>query len=139
MADGGQEMLAQVADKGLNMVQSFGDKLADVIKNHGQQAVDFSLEVGRIAALDALLPGFICFFFALMFGTVNTWSYKKPWFDGKDAWGHPKVTWWPTVFFIGLAAMGVMLLTTAIKFSNVYAWVGLLHPEVFLAAKALNL
>lgn len=128
-------------ENGIGLLDKWADKLGEVISQYGPDAADMALELGRIGAIHVIASGvgnavvsaglaYVVFRLGIVVRDEN----KKDIFkqrDGVLVGG-----------FIGgaIAAVGSVLAgAVAIsQISNVYAWVGLFRPEIFLAAKALG-
>lgn len=116
------------------VVVDAADKLMKAVDVYGPKATSLVLETGRIAATQELATGFAFAAVALvalsaagfcLFKFLNTERYED---DG-----------WAGGIFV---CVGIFLVTAIGAFTflvNILAWVGLTHPEIYLAAKLLKL
>lgn len=115
----------------IKTVTQAADKLLQAIEAYGPKATELVLATGKVAALQALTPGFFWLLMpALLIPLAFFFNKKhKSWDD--DGWQLVAIV---CVFFsfLSVAASYVYL-------TNWFAWVGLSRPEVYLTAKLLGL
>lgn len=113
------------------------DKLLHAVEVYGPKATDLVLETGRVAAFQTIVAGFV-FLWMLFLILYCMWccclrmqSYKDDNIsDGPLAWG-------AAIGVLGLVGV-VCLIGSLINLLNIFAWVGLWRPELYLASRALN-
>lgn len=112
------------------------DKLVKAVEVYGPKATSLVLETVRVAAMQDIVTGF-AFAAGALIALSAAWIFlRKLWKmnaydDGVEA-----------VFAASVISVLLWLLTvlTAIAYlTSVFAWVGLQHPEIYLAAKLLKL
>ena len=122
-------------------VAGAADKLIQAIEKFGPQAVGFSMDLGRIAAVQSLLWGVASLAMALL-----TWRFAARPLLAKirsDIGEHGEIFDTDPITFFGCGAThvfaGLFLLDAVVKLANIFAWVGLVRPELYLAAHFLKL
>lgn len=113
------------------------EKLSAALVQFGPQAADLALTVGRVGAVNELVSGFAALALAVvllryavspLFRKVRDAGYDDPldplYFCGS--------------FFLSIVC-AALLVGSAMSLTDIYAWVGLWKPEIYLAAKALKL
>lgn len=107
------------------------------VAHHGPQAVELALLVARIDAAQALLtPLLWTAFFAVMW----VWPMKRLWSWAVER-DHTRTDEEPPGKLVaGLASMvmAVPSSVSVIDLMNIYAWVGLFAPEVWIAYRAMQ-
>lgn len=112
------------------------DKLVKAVEVYGPKATSLVLETGRMAAMQDLVTGFAFAAGALIALSAAWISLRRLWKmnaydDGVEAFVAASVI---------SVLLGLLTVPTAIVYlTNVFAWVGLNHPEIYLAAKLLKL
>lgn len=119
------------ADKLEQIVTQAADKLVQAVEVYGPKATALVLETGRVAALQALTPGFFWLVFSIALLPLAWRANRKHnnWED--DGWQAA-----------ALICVAISVITFGVSYTfltNWFAWVGLWHPEVYLAAKLLKL
>ncbi len=125
-------------DKAIDAANTFGAKIQEVLTIYGPKATELALAVGRVESARQLLAAVG----GLVISGCAAWGAKKfyekwntyvPKYCGDDSF---------LTFAIPCVLLSVVSSIVGIihifKILNPYAWVGLFHPEVALAAKALG-
>lgn len=133
------------------------EKVAEAVSAYGPKVGELAMALGRIGAAQHIAFGMILFCgFLCCFG-VSLWLYKKyrkcsDIYNGyyrrengsetssraeANIAGDEKDVWFAFSFAPIIPAV-LLLFFSAAQLSNIYAWVGLWQPEVYLAAKALG-
>lgn len=117
------------------VVTEASEKLMKVVDAYGPKATELVMETGRIAAIQDLIWGFT---FLLSFG-VCVWltalciKKERPTYDIDLS-----ILLHMAAMFLGVAALGSFI-GAMVNLTYTFAWVGLQHPEIYLAAKLLKL
>ena len=120
--------------QGAQIIDKWAEKLSVAVSQYGPDATNLAIEVGRIGALNCVVGGFAALLLATGLAALCWWLWLKVARAQDEA-----------QLGLGLLASVVSLGCFACVFgalmqlSNVYAWAGIWHPEIYLAAKALNL
>lgn len=122
------------------------EKMMQVAEKYGPGAVDLTLEVGRIAAAQTIVPGMIALVAAVFLlpkavrslceANAASAAYYAPGGDRAESEAAGRA--WLLFWICAVPSVPASLLA-AFCLSNAFAWVGLFRPEVYLAAKLLNL
>ena len=109
------------------------------VAHHGPQAVELALLVARIDAAQALLaPLLWTAFFAVMW----VWPMKRLWAwaveRDRNHTSHDDEP--PSMVVAGVASVAIAVPSSVsvICLLNIYAWVGLFAPEVWIAYRAMQ-
>lgn len=116
------------------VVVDAADKLIKAVDVYGPKATSLVLETGRIAAMQELATGFTFAAVALIALSAAGVCLSK----FLKAERYENEGWAASIF----ACVGIFLVTALGAFTfllNILAWVGLHHPEIYLAAKLLKL
>lgn len=123
-------MAEESLDKSLSAVI---DKVSGAIEKaaneHGDQAVDLALTVGRVAAIQTIAVGLFCMLIAGVLGGI-AWRALTLFLRDRNEF------YIPVSIFSAAGAILVALLAST-KLFAIHAWVGLFHPEVYLAYEAV--
>lgn len=126
-----------------DVITKAADQISSAVEKYGPQAVDFSRELGRLAAGQQILFGIG----SLLVAALIYWlialplhrKIKADWPEGEtdvfDAIEPPVGIGW---FFAHLAVV-IFCIGGIYDLLNIFAWVGLWRPEIYLAAKFLRL
>lgn len=120
-------------EKTAELVEEFAAQVAEVAKQYGPTAMDFALTLGRVDAARhvalTLSITALAIFLVTRLSRVWAWATKNAdETDGLSIYGGIGV-WIATIFLVA---------ATIIRASNIYPFVGLFKPEIYLAAKALG-
>ena len=115
------------------------DKVAGALEkattSHGPQAVELALEVGRMAAIRDVVSGFVG---AVGFGVLVLWLYRRLTVHIGD---HDDFFDSNPILVIGggitLILAGMICIINISELTKIHAWVGMFHPEVYLAYRAI--
>jgi uncharacterized membrane protein len=124
------------------VISQASEKLIKAVEQYGPHATQLVLETGRVAALQSILNGVsVLIFGMLVYFLVVRPSYKKM---KSDMGGSGDFTNSDPLTVLGGVALGSVVTAGSIIFAishllNVFAWIGLSRPEIFLAAKLLKL
>lgn len=112
------------------------DKLVKAVEVYGPKATSLVLETGRMAAMQDLARGFAFLVVAGICFSLAVVCFKK----AAKAPAHDDFA---VIHFIGMIVSSFALLFSVIgaliNLVDVFAWIGLQHPEIYLAAKLLKL
>lgn len=133
-----------VANKAMDLVTQAANKLSEALHQYGPQAADFGLQVGRVASVQELVWGgaSLIVFIGICINQYLSIRYiLKIDFENKKTETQQGIAmgWGVLSLFLSIIIGIGTLLSIWSHLFNAYAWIGLWHPEVFLAAKALNL
>lgn len=125
-----------MADNIEQVITNAADKLIKAVEAYGPKATDLVLETGRIAAIQEIVSGVAFLIGFLILCRISAGCSRKivklPNYDDE------KIVWGFAVA-VSLASAAICLGAGMVKLVNVGAWVGMWHPEIYLAAKLLNL
>lgn len=126
-----------VSDKGLDLIQQYADKISSIVKEYGPQVTQLALDIGRISAIQDLVYGGLGVAILLGIAVNSIFVFKCIKNDPglHSLFNHLYVV--ISVFVSILFAIGGGYLIY--KLLDIFSWVGIFHPEIYLAAKALNL
>lgn len=118
------------------VITAAADKLLQAIAAYGPKATEVVLETGRIAAMQEIVSGFVFLLVFLIVSTIGVFCIRKlmnlpKYDDEKVGWGFGTVS-------CGIIAV-ISLIGSLIGLVNVVAWIGIKHPEIYLATKLLKL
>lgn len=120
----------EVAKAGIDLVEKYADKLTDVLAQYSGPAADLALAVGRVAAIRDIV-------IAVALIVASGIGAKLCIFLGKKTPEWDELAGIPCVVVgVGSAAMAFI---GGVGLLDIFAWVGMFHPEIYLAAKALGL
>lgn len=123
-----------VAAKGLDMIDKWAQQLGSALKQYGPDAVDLAMAVGRVGAIRDVAIGVLFLILAVIWSSGGLWVVKK---TMKAEGGFEEAS-----FFMSLIGAVGFLILIGVALNNLldlYAWAGIFRPEIYLAAKALNL
>lgn len=122
------------------------EKMMQVAEKYGPHAIDLTLEVGRLAAAQLILPGIIALMVLLYclpkalrqlpVAQKASAAYWGP--EGGRVERQIMDSAWARFWFFVVPSVPAAIVT-ALCLGNASAWVGLFRPEIYLAAKLLNL
>ena len=112
------------------------DKLVKAVEVYGPKATSLVLETGRVAAMQDIARGFAFLAVACVCFAIAVICVKKSAKLTEQDIAEP-------LYFIGMMVSSFGLLFSVIgaliNLVDVFAWIGLQHPEIYLAAKLLKL
>lgn len=118
------------------MITDAADKMMQAVEAYGPKATELVLETGRVAAMQEIVSGFVFLLVLLIACGIGAICIRQivnlPKYD--DA----KIGWSFGVGVCGIAA-AIGLIGGLIGLVNMFAWVGIRHPEIYLAAKLFRL
>jgi hypothetical protein len=134
--------------------EKYLDQLINAIQTYGPQATNLALEVGRIGAMQEVIPNLIFTLVCSVIAYVASrmcfqnmqyvGSNPHSYCDDREAyhkWEKAETTGFGKMMVSGsvsfLAALAALL--NFAQTLNFYAWAGIFRPEVWLVAKALKL
>lgn len=138
MSDALENKAVEILDKSQAAVATFADKLGDMAKQYGPEVADAALTMARIDAVNYLLisiiSGVICLaLYHFVVRRLWVWSLgykdKERFADGSE--------YIPTV----LASIVLAFFSSVVIFRlfNLWAWVGVFEPKLWIAKKVLGL
>lgn len=122
--------MEQVTD----LVREFAGKLSDLASQYAQPAWELALVTARVGALNELMPAIVSLFASIVAAYVSLFAYKKC--DNID---YTLRELFVTVSILSGFLSALLCVLFFLTIGNVYAWVGLFYPEVWLAYKLLGL
>lgn len=112
------------------------DKLIKAVEVYGPKATSLVLETGRVAAMQELVTGF-AFAAGALIALSAAWIFLRKFWKINDYDDGVEAVFAASVISV---LLGLLAVPTAVAYlTNVFAWVGLNHPEIYLAAKLLKL
>lgn len=107
------------------------NSIMKAVEAYGPQATNLVLETGRIAAINQLTLAGLLLVLAIPLMILGFCFNAKHKNWDSDGWQLAAIAVW----------MGSSMLTigAVIRLADAYVWVGLWHPEIYLAAKLLHL
>lgn len=132
-------MAEEIAQTGAAVVDKWAERLADVMAQYGPDAATFALEVGRVGALREIAYGSAWAAVAVgaMLSTKWLVAATRRLYDNGRSGGEEIGPGILAAVFMGLTAGASIAALNSLL--NLYAWVGIWRPEVYLAARALGL
>jgi len=108
-------------------------KMGELAVKFGQPVLDVTLFAARVEAAQNIVTGIIFLLFSIASVTWAITRMPRGWIFDSDGDVHPGV--------LGVVFFGVFVfvggLSSFITLCSVINWVGLWHPEVYLASKVL--
>lgn len=129
MSEALENKAVELLDKGGAALGQFSDKLMELGKQYGPEVIDAGLAVARIDALSTLVPSAIIL--TLTFFAVRAYVKNYAWLDKH----------WDT-FMIGLFggfALAAPCVWAFAQIFDIWRWVGIFEPKLWLAKKVLGL
>jgi hypothetical protein len=127
--------------KALDMADKYISAISGVIADKGPQAYEFALVMGRLGAAQWLVTSLI---WAIVFGAYlyfGNRAYRKlaampgKWEDGPiDC----PTCWGKIVLVLGAVVSVPGLVLNLYSLTNIYAWIGLFHPQIWIARQAMK-
>lgn len=119
----------EIIDKSQAAIATLADKLTEMAKQYGPDVADGALQMARIDAANHLLPSLVALFLAPAF--YVTARKLNP-----EDWHQPSLR--------GLATIGAGLgcaVSTLVSFGifDLWQWVGIFEPKLWLAKRILGL
>jgi len=137
-----EEKAVEVIDKAMDGMDQLTAMLAEVAEKYGPEVVDAGLNVARISAASILIHatvGLILLFALFRVGIPLTLKFRAtiPDRDKNDIefWGPTLMVWLfigGLISSVGLGAFG------ALKIFNLWNWVGIIEPKLWIAHRVLN-
>jgi hypothetical protein len=128
-----------VASKGLDLADKWASQLGDALHKYGPDAAQLALAIGRVGAIQTVGSGLICAAIAV----AAAKAVVKFVTIGRGIKDPDKEFGYVMTLAVGGAVIGIAGFACAISaivyLTNLYAWVGMFNPAIYLAAKALNL
>lgn len=118
------------------VVADAAEKLTRAVEAYGPKATELVLETGRVAALQDIVRGLVFAAVCAICVLVVILCLKKA--AKISEYDERKPVLFTGALFVGLGAIA-SLLCTGSYLINVSAWVGLYHPEIYLATKLLGM
>jgi hypothetical protein len=122
-------------------INQAADKLVHAIEVYGPKATELALETGRMSALNEIIQSTSAFLVggALLFGSykVIRTAFRKVEVEKVDEDG-PWIAAGIIAGFIGVGAT-IALFVGFFSLLDVWPWVGISHPDIYLAHKMLKL
>lgn len=128
--------MSKLEDKAVDTIgklETFAGKLVDLSKQYAPDVWNLARQVARIEAIQTLVYGFVWLVIASLawVAAIKLFRVAK-----KDDWDNPGP-------IIGMGVGGIIGLFTTIaaceNLLNIYAWVSLWYPELWMAKKVLGL
>lgn len=118
------------------VVVEAAEKLTNAVNAYGPKATELVLEAGRMAALGDIVRGAVLLAASVVCFSMVALCLKK---SNKL----PEYSDLEPIYSIATLLLGVIGLfvsvVAAAYLSDIFAWIGLTHPEIYLAAKLLKL
>lgn len=132
MSDKLEDKAVEILDKADVAISTFADKLGELAKQYGPEVADAAFALARIDAISTLLTPFLCL---VLCSAALRWAWKPAWeWSDKDKYGDREFA-----VFMGLCVLGVGVLTSFFMLADVWAWVGIFEPKLWLAKRVLGL
>ena len=132
----------EVMDKAMDGVDKLTVMLGEVAERYGPEVVDAALNVARVSAGAALVyaavgVGLIYSLFRI--GIPLTYKYRaslsKKNRSEEEFWFPVIVIWIPVLFITAGVSLGALRM---LQIFNVWNWVGLIEPKLWIAQKVLG-
>lgn len=137
MSDALENKAVEILDASQKAMGAFADKLGELAKQYGPEVAEAALQMARIDAINTLVPGLITapigfFAYRKIMAHVAATKAKNPEnFDIFDC-----------EIFI-LAPLSIVIFIASLisieSLVNVWAWVGIFEPKLWLAKRILGL
>lgn len=136
------EKAVELMDKTYTAVEQFANKLEALAKQHGPDVWDFALTVARVDAAQSVVVGVACLIVAIVayrlartsFSRIHTITREK----GEAYHNDEEIKW----IFGATISSAVSIITgviSLITLADIWVWVGVIEPKLWLAKKALGL
>lgn len=133
MSDALENKAVEILDKSQQAIASFADKLTDLAKQYGPEVADAALQMARIDALSGLVPAIFTVAATVIVGpkvvrNLRKWQEKDPYDPG------------PLILLVVSGAVAAIFNLAAIMtLLDVWRWVGVFEPKLWLAKRILGL
>jgi len=114
-----------------DVVASFAGKLEALVVQHGGEAWELALLTARVDAASHLLWGLMSLIAGIVLYKLSRYSYNKAEADNSEGWG------FACIISGGCGAFAVI--ACFINWVNLWVWVGVFEPKLWLAYKILEL
>lgn len=112
---------------------AFAGKVEELAGQYGPQVVDATLDAARVSAGSQLLAGIVVLILAT---TALAWARRQE----AKAWKHGTANDEDGIFVFVLRAIAVaLLIVTAVLLGNLWHWVGVFRPDIWLARSVMGL
>lgn len=118
------------------VISQAADKLIKAVEAYGPQATELVLATGRVAALQEIVWGAAWLVILVVACAAASVCYRRS--AALPKYDDGKIGWALCIAGCGIAG-SISLIGAIIGLFNVFAWVGMKHPEIYLAAKLLKL
>lgn len=125
----------ELAKTGVDLVEKYADRIGDVLAQYSGPAGELALGFGRVGAINEILR-WVCV--TALSGLISYLATKALIKGLKRDNGFPPNPNNMFAVFGGVTGV-VLLFVSLVLFPSAYALVGIFKPEIYLAAKALNL
>lgn len=125
-----EDKAVEILDASQQAIGAFADKLGDLAKQYGPDVMDAALQMARVDAINALVVPITSL---IIFAVVYTVFWKKAWPKLAEVHDGGFAAFMLHMFFVPW--FGFSLFHTL----NVWAWVGIFEPKLWLAKRILGL
>jgi len=142
MSDALDAKVVEILDKSQVAIAAFADQLGDLAKQYGPDVADAALQMARIDALSGLIIPCVLFVTLIVGARI---IFPRYWKYTRDIEANLKERGSfcqgdPTAFFMMVTgAYTVATLTVFFFATNLWRWVGLFEPKLWLAKRVLGL
>lgn len=148
MSDAIENKAVEILDKSQAAVGLFADKLGEMAKQYGPDVADAALQMARVDAAQGLVYGTLCGLAAITCAYYGRWFWKT----SRAAHNYYQLTSTPvsdrscevsgnfSTLSTLSALMGIGFTIAAIALlSDIWRWVGIFEPKLWLAKRILGL
>lgn len=142
MSDALENKAVEILDKSQAAIGQFADKLGEMAKQYGPDVADAALQMARVDAIDSLVAPITCLLILIVtgaYGMPKMWAWARQKNAALKA-EHDYDQGAP-IFFSILATVAYAISTFAALANtlNVWAWIGIFEPKLWLAKRILGL
>jgi H+/Cl- antiporter ClcA len=136
MSDALENKAVEILGDSQEAIKAFADKLGNLAEQYSPEVVDAALAMARIDAIQTLVPGVVCG--AIGYALYRVLKKAWPWI-GEELRKHgPDPSAMVTLIFGG-GGVGALILAAVLQLANVWAWVGIFEPKLWVAKRILGL
>lgn len=137
MSDALENKAVEILDKSQAAIASFADKLTELTKQYGPDVAHAALSLARVDAINSLVPHIVAAIaFVLLWRWVSAHIAKTKTNRGER---YDFTDCNPVVLIGGGMAVFISGLIASVGLFNVWAWVGIFEPKLWLAKRILGL
>lgn len=135
-----EQKSVELLDKADGAITAFAEKLGDLAEQYGPEVADAALMVARVDAANAVLPPLVLLLFVFApLAIISPFSIRRAVMLDKAGNTSGMAIVYGSGGIIGCLVGGMGALTCLFATFNLWAWVGIFEPKLWIAKKVLGL